>query len=49
MSMYDNNQKDHLYYEITDFLEEYKDEEPITTLLNIVTTCIEESLEDRNG
>ena len=45
MSMYDNDLKDHLYYEITEFLEEYKDEEPITTLLNIVTKTIEEKLE----
>lgn len=33
MSMYDDNLKDDLYYEITNFLEEYRDEEPITTLL----------------
>ena len=41
MSMYDNNIKDNLYDEIVWFLKNYRDEEPVTTLLKIVTKAIE--------
>lgn len=41
MSMYDNNIKDNLYDEITWFLNNYKDEDPVITLLLMVTKAIE--------
>lgn len=44
MSVYDNNLKDDLYNEITWFLDEYKDENSIVTLLEIVTKAINEKL-----
>lgn len=44
MSVYDNNLKDDLYNEITWFLDEYKDEDSIVTLLEIVTRAINEKL-----
>lgn len=44
MSVYDNNLKDDLYNEITWFLDEYKDEDSIVTLLEIVTRAIKEKL-----
>lgn len=45
MSMYDNRAKDNLYDEIVWFLNNYRDEEPVTTLLKIVTKAIE--IEDK--
>lgn len=44
MSVYDNNLKDNLYDEITWFLNEFKDEDSIVTLLEIVTRAINEKL-----
>lgn len=44
MSVYDNNLKDDLYNEITWFLNEFKDEDSIVTLLEIVTRAINEKL-----
>ncbi len=44
MSVYDNNLKDDLYNEITWFLDEFKDEDSIVTLLEIVTRAIKEKL-----
>lgn len=44
MSVYDNNLKDDLYNEITWFLDEFKDEDSIVTLLEIVTRAITEKL-----
>lgn len=45
MSMYDNREKDNLYDEIVWFLNNYRDEEPVITLLKIVTKAIE--IEDK--
>lgn len=45
MSMYDNSMKDNLYDEIVWFLNNYRDEEPVTTLLKMVTKAIE--IEDK--
>ena len=41
MSIYDNNMKDDLYDEIVWFLNNYKDEDPVITLLLMVTKAIE--------
>lgn len=46
MSMYDNRLKDNLYDEIEYFLREYKDEESITALLNIVTDAIDRRIKN---
>lgn len=42
MSMYDNGEKDDLYYYITEFLKEH----PISELLDMVATAIKYEKED---
>lgn len=44
MSVYDNNLKDDLYNDIVWFLDEFKDENSIVTLLEMVTRAINEKL-----
>ena len=44
MSVYDNNLKDNLYNDIVWFLDEFKDENSIVTLLEMVTRAINEKL-----
>ena len=44
MSVYDNNFKDELYNDIVWFLDEFKDENSIVTLLEMVTRAINEKL-----
>lgn len=42
MSMYDNNEKDEVYYYISRFLENHN----VSELLNIVATAVEYEKED---
>jgi len=42
MSMYDNSEKDNLYYEIKDFLKGHK----VSELLDMVATAVEYEKED---
>ena len=44
MSVYDNNLKDDLHNDIVWFLDEFKDENSIVTLLEMVTRAINEKL-----